>query len=1039
MAETNESGLKVKLLGQFEVWRDGVLISPEDWKRHKTHILLKILIGNRGRKFTQDELIEFLFPDLDPQKARHNLNARLSELRRVLEPHLRKATSSKYIITVDKNNYYFSKDVHCWIDTEVFQQQVQIAQEVQDGDRWQQAIETRLGQYRRAIARCHQALRSQEHRESIHRQLMLYYYLAGDQAEALKTYELCRETLAKQLDVEPSRETNELHQQILNRNIPGVDQVYKPVTVERHAIPYSLGKTPFVGRTKEYAVLVSHLQESHTGHGRALFIAGEAGIGKTRLVQEFFAHAREREACILQGHCSDLVTKLAFEPIIQALRSGYAQISQRLKNSLAPLWLAEVARLVPEFITLKELTTNPLLSPEQERHRLFEALTQLLITLGQEKLLVLFLDDLHWADSATSDFLQYSAPRISAYPIIILGTYRSEEAQKPPLAPLRDETGREIVHYIQLARLSVDETEKLLQEMGKMPEAVAGRLGRRLHQETEGNPFFLVAVLQALFEEGAMQVRENGVWATDIDEITANYRELLIPTKVKEVIQRRLGRLNEDERELLTLAAVAGRRFDYSLLEKAWSKPTTLDLIEKLTKAQLLIAENGHYEFSHDKIREVVYTDTSLPRRKRLHKQVAETIEQLHNNRLQEYYNILAHHFAQARELQKAFDYTLLALNRTMASHQIEEGLTLTDMGLQIYLELKAQQIYRNQALMQHGFEMLIHRFRLYEILGRRMEQEQTIAQASLLAEEADNENFLADTYLMKTRLMVALGKYSDAQTEARKALLLGCNLDNKQLEGKAEQMLGTTHWHLGEHHKALEHYIRAFEIAEEIGLEQERMQAVLNIGVVHHQLGNYEQALERYKHACELALKMGNKIGEAQSHKNIGVIHSNLGEYQMALLAFEKAYDLFSQIGEVRAQASTISNLGSVSLQIGKYDKALQYYEKAYELCKNIQDRNGEGQVLLGLGNLYNEGLGDYHKARDYFQRAYEHYQQLGSRVWEAAALCNLGEVSQCLIDYPTALRYYQEAQSIQQAVDDKLRETYTIYNIGILYVLRP
>ena len=1076
--------LRIQLLGPFRVWRDDEEITAAVHKIGKADTFVKLLISQPSQTFTPDQLVEALWgQELEEgkttvEKATANLHRRISELRKLLEPSLKKSAESQYILRTPKG-YCFNQKAPSRIDAEEFAQRyesaqrLQIQQElepavaayeamlalvqgeylaedryaewaVQPRQKWQETyLETlanlaechaRLGQYRRAIARCHQALRSQEHRESIHRQLMLYCYLAGDQAEALKAYESCRETLAKHLDVEPSPETKDLHKQILNRNIPGVDHVYKPANVERHPIPYSLGKTPFVGRTKEYSVLMSHLQESQASQGRALFICGEAGIGKTRLVQELLAYARERDARILQGRCSDLATKLAFEPIIQALRNGFAQISERLKSSLAPLWLSEIAKLVPECFALQELPANPALSPEQERHRLFEALTQLLIILGQEKFLVLFLDDLHWADSATSDFLHYSAPRIAAYPIIIWGTYRSEEVSKPPLAPLRDETGREIIHCVQLTRLSVAETEKLLQEMGKMPEAVAERLGRRLHQETEGNPFFLVAVLQALFEEGAMQVNEHNVWMTDIDEITANYRELLIPTKIKEVIQRRLNRLSEEEQELLTLAAVAGRRFDYSLLEKAWNKPTALDVVEKLAKAQLLIAENGHYEFNHDKVREVIYSETSAPRREKLHRQVGETMEQLYSARLGEYYNALAHHFSQSRELRKALDYTLLALQQAVARYQNEEGLKLTELGLKLYQELTAQQP-PDPPLIPKKSEILTQRVGLYDILGRRAEQAQAIAEVFQWAEFLKDETLLCEAHLLQSRLALALGKYSEAQSTTEQALGLTRHLGDRQREGRALQTLGTVHWYLGKHTQALECYTQAAQLAEAMGAAKEHMNAVHNIGIVHHQLGQYSEALECYRKAGELARQTGDKLVDAQSLKNIGAIQDYRGDYRAALETYEKASELFHQIGAIRGQANTLSSLGILYLNLERYDKALSHYEWAYELCKNIHDRGGIGQVLLGLGETH-RSLGEYPKALEHFQKAHELYRDLGSRVWEAVAFYGMGGAHQGLGDYASALRSYREAQAIQSAIGDKLRESYTLCDLGALHL---
>jgi predicted ATPase/DNA-binding SARP family transcriptional activator len=1072
--------LRIQLLGPFRVWRDEAEITAAVHKIGKADLLLKHVLSHPGETFTPDQLVEALWgQELDEgkttvEKAKANLHRRLSELRKLLEPSLAKSAESVYLLSTPKG-YCFNLKSDCHLDAHEFverceQAQIQYQQNeyapailayesalplvqgdylsedryaewaIQLREKWQAAYvdalanlaecHARLGQYRRAIARCHQALRLQTHRESLYRQLMLYCYLSGDQAEALQIYEQCRETLDKQLDVDPAPETQELYRQILNRHIPGIDQIYKPLAIERHPIPYSLGRTPFVGRSKEYALLSNHLREACSGQGRVLLISGEAGIGKSRLVQELLAYARETQGTVLQGRCSDLAVKLAFEPIIQALRYSLTQIQTRLKEELAPLWLAEMTKLVPEFLTLTELPVNPALSPEQERHRLFEALTQSLICLGQERPLVLVLDDVHWADSATLDFLPYMAPRIAGQSITLIATYRSEETPKPPLASVRDETGRELVHSVSLTRLSLKETQELLQQMGRMPKTVAERLSQRLQQETEGNPFFLVAVLQALFEEGAMRVHENGAWVTDIDEITTNYRELLIPTKVKEIIQRRLERLNKSEQELLTLAAVAGRRFEYRLLEKAWNQTATLEVIENLSKAQLLVAENGHYEFHHEKVREVIYAETSAPRRQQLHRQIAETIEHLHHHRLEEHFSALAYHFAQGQEFMKAFEYTYRALKQAVARYQNEEGLKLTELGLKLSRELPD-----DPTLEERRLELLAERVALFDLLGRRAEQAETIDQVFQWAKTTQNRTFECEAHRLRTKLWLALGRYTDAQAEIEKALEISKNLGNKSLQAKALQSLGTVRWYLGAHAQALDCYTQVATLSDFIGDKKEHLHAVHNIGTVHHYLGRYIEALRCYREAGELARAIGNKVVEAQAWQNIAALQDAQGDHPAVLQTYDRAYELFRQIGDIRGQASTLNNLGILYLNRQRYDKALKHYETAHELFRNIQEKNGISQVLLGLGQIYHD-LDQDHQALEYFEKAHEICQELGSRILEAFSLYSLGEAHHGLGHHAEALRYYGEAQAMQAQIGDKLRECFTLRDLGKLYL---
>ncbi|MBI1743232.1 tetratricopeptide repeat protein [Candidatus Acetothermia bacterium] len=318
--DSTEGGLKLQLLGSFQVWRDGALISGRALSPGKPQALLKLLLSHRGQVFTQDQLMEALFPDLDPDKAVRNLHARLSELRRALEPKLKKGSESQFILNVGQQGYCFSKDAPCSIDTEEFQRFIEAAQASEKAGRWPEALGTyqqamalyqgeflaedlyeewastprehwrevyllallrqadchaRLGQYSQAIELCAKVIALKPTQETAYRQKMLYHALVGEQSEALKIYQACVKALKEQLDVEPSSETRELHEQILKGNIS--TQGYPaPAGAARHNLPSAL--TSFIGREREIQEVMRLL-----GITRLLTLTGSGGCGKTRL------------------------------------------------------------------------------------------------------------------------------------------------------------------------------------------------------------------------------------------------------------------------------------------------------------------------------------------------------------------------------------------------------------------------------------------------------------------------------------------------------------------------------------------------------------------------------------------------------------------------------------------------------------------------------------------------------------------------------------------------------------------------------------
>jgi LuxR family maltose regulon positive regulatory protein len=320
----------IRLLGAFEVSRDGQPLTAGDWRNQQTRTILKLLLTRQGRVVPADQLLELLWPEADPDTARRSLHVRISQLRRALDPD----NPDAYILTVE-GGYVFNPGADCRIDAIEFEARAQWGRRCQESGNLAEAItayETarslyrgdlleedlyedwafaererlrecfltllievaecyaRQGHYRRAITRCREVLATDPCRESVYVHLMLYHYYAGEQDLALRVYERCCQVLSDELGVEPLPQTTALYEQIVRRQVAPVDGAvrYPEPAYEGRLFeaPYSLGRTPFVGREREYAWLVERLREATVNGGRVAVVAGEAGLGKTRLAEQ---------------------------------------------------------------------------------------------------------------------------------------------------------------------------------------------------------------------------------------------------------------------------------------------------------------------------------------------------------------------------------------------------------------------------------------------------------------------------------------------------------------------------------------------------------------------------------------------------------------------------------------------------------------------------------------------------------------------------------------------------------------------------------
>jgi DNA-binding CsgD family transcriptional regulator len=453
------------------------------------------------------------------------------------------------------------------------------------------------------------------------------------------------------------------------------------MTGESASTRASKAGTALVGREQELAALSAGLDAAMAGHGGVALLAGEPGIGKTRLAEELATEARSRGARVLWGRCYEGEGAPAFWPWVQILR---AHLRGREPDALAAelgRGTTEITQLLPELPRPDpERASPPALDPAQARFRLFDAVVTLLAAAARSQPLVLVLDDLHWADMPSLLLLQFLTREIRSLPLLAVGTYRDVEVGlEHPLAPtLADLAKERAVRRVSLRGLSEPDAGRLMALAAgfDLPEGLV----RAVHLDTEGNPFFIGEIIHFLATEGHLSPAglHEGV-------------RVVLPQTVREVIGRRTRRLSPEALRVLGIAAVVGREFGVGVLGRV-GELESVDLLEALEEAEAtsLVAPVpgalGRYRFTHMLIRETLYEGLPSARRVRLHRQVGEALEALHGGNLEPYLAELAHHFAQAApegDADKAITYATRAGDRAIALLAYEESVRLYRTALQ--------------------------------------------------------------------------------------------------------------------------------------------------------------------------------------------------------------------------------------------------------------------------------------------------------------------------------------------------------------------
>jgi class 3 adenylate cyclase/tetratricopeptide (TPR) repeat protein len=411
-------------------------------------------------------------------------------------------------------------------------------------------------------------------------------------------------------------------------------------------LPPSL--TPLVGRDSEHANLRRAVDEALDGHGGLALVAGEAGVGKSRLVAEIGGEAGARGMRVLTGHCVEMDSAPPYLPYVE-------MIEQAVSGPRSPLALhealgdvaPEIARIAPALRRLFPDIAQPVeLPPELARRYLWNSFHEFVGRGAQTQPLLLVLEDLHWADESTLLLTEYLAPLLREMPVQIIGTYRDDEIDiSHPLSRVISQLGRRrLIDRISLRRLSSGEVRAMVEALAGQPPPE--QLVRVIDSETEGNPFFV--------EELYLHLMESGVLFDERGRVRPNLKvdEVSVPESIRLVIGERLSRLSRPTREALVAAAVSGRVFapDFVSEVAGLDTDTLIDALDEAESARLIapFKGDGNLIFTHELIRQTLLADVSTLKRERLHLQAANAIERRYADDLQEHAADLTHHLSRA-------------------------------------------------------------------------------------------------------------------------------------------------------------------------------------------------------------------------------------------------------------------------------------------------------------------------------------------------------------------------------------------------------
>ena len=766
-----------------------------------------------------------------------------------------------------------------------------------------------------------------------------------------------------------------------------------------------------IGRTPEFAALRSLVEQAKGGQGHIALIAGEAGIGKSRLVSELKTIAVAQGFLVVQGACFPTDLTYPYAPLLDLLRSLVASNPKASLTAAVETLARDIFPLLPELVP-DQTIPPPRLEPEQEKRRLFAVLATFFLHLSTQAPLLLIIEDVHWSDDTSLDFLHYLARRSASQPLLLLVTYRHEEMQ-PELSSWLAQLDRErLAHEVRLVPLSRNEVDTMLSAIFE-ERHTSFDMRRFLHRElldalytlTEGNPFFVEETLSSLIAVGDI-FYVQGYWNRRAGS------EVSIPRSVQDAVQQRTARVGEAARHVLTLAAVAGRHFDFALLQQLtqYDEHQLLLLMKELVSAQLVVEESAdQFAFRHALTRQAIYSQLLTRERRMLHRTIAETVEQQPPVTPDLHLEDLAYHFYQARDWQKAVDYAQRAGEKALGLYAHRAAIDYFTWALEAIDHLSlppTPALYRTRG-------------QAYETLGEFDQAQHDYTQALDAARKMNNRAAEWQSAI-DLGFLWAGRDYAQAETWFRQALILSQALDDPVLHARSLNRIGNWHLNVEQPHEALRAHREALTLFQELHNSRGIAETLDLLGMVSYLSGDLIQGTTYYHQAIALFRELGDKPGLTSSLATLtlrGPTYQTDTLVSAASLAevfqdVEHALSIAREIGHRSAEAYALFQLGLCLGSQGEYGRAFEAVRHSLDIAEEIEHRQWQTAAHTVLGGMYSALLA-YPQAREHCEQALALAREIGSLFWTHIATGYLASVTILLHDLAQAEKILQAAIS--------------------------
>jgi class 3 adenylate cyclase/tetratricopeptide (TPR) repeat protein len=782
-------------------------------------------------------------------------------------------------------------------------------------------------------------------------------------------------------------------------------------------------------------------------------VVGEAGVGKSRLLEEFesWLEAEDELVFIFKGRSSPETQEAPYSLLRDMFSRRFqirgndriSTVHQKIEDGISealgsPGQSKMRAHLIGQLLGF-DFSDSPYLQgvlddAMQLRDRAWIYLGEYITASSQRAPVIIFLDDIHWADDSSLDAVNYLVQSLPKQRLMVICLTRPQLFERRP----RWGEGQISHTRMELTTLSTRDgrrlVEEILQKMGQVPLA----LRELVVSSAEGNPFYIEELIKMLIDSGVI-VTGAERWQAEPSQLAGILSDMNIPGTLTSLLQARLDNLSPAEKTILQQASVSGRTFWDNLIKyiNAHQNGDRVEqneipaVLDKLRQKEMIFHRETsaligaqEYTFKHFVLREVTYKTIFKKVRQSYHAMVADWMIDENAERAGEFTGMIGEHLELAGQNAKAVSFLRRAGEQAAHQYANQQALNYLSRALDLTAEADVEERYA----------ILLAREQVYSLLGARKDQSVDLDHLVKLTAKLDDEAKLGEVALLQAIHASERSDYPLIISHAQQAIRIAKSLQDPRLESKGNLLWGRALLSQGDYPGAEKHFRKALTVARTNELANLEADSLRHLGVVDERLGKQSSAIDYFEESLLLYRQVGDRRGEGQTLNQLGNILLLQGDHEGGKKYYHQFLTISREIGDRWGEGRVVRNIADTYLSQYDYSGASKYFEQALEITREIGNRTIESSALVGLGNIYLEQA-EYSKANAVFEQSLNIAREIGNKPWEARTLNQIGRYFHRQGDYVRAQIYYDQSLEIYRQVGNKLSQSRVLSDTSLLY----